>query len=256
MDARSKEIISRFQQSNTYSWKVEEADVRAAIQTAVETNDVDLLSWFLSNRPQDQASISYGPGVVWNQLCIKDVFPYLAEHANLAAIQLVCDTLSEYPFGVQGFDDSGFYVLEKAGKLAVKPVCNIIDSIYTHIGLWIRAVNFMRDHKEKDAISSIVIGMKNKHPDWSSINIEQSMAIGVQALVALDAPARGDIFYDLLSQDDFNKKKYTIQALGRFGDKQALEALNKRMGGMFKKAETNTSLRGEITEAIKKIKSR
>lgn len=238
------------------SWKVKEDDVRAVIQAGAEANDVDLLLWFVSNPPNDECGTGPGPATVYIQLCEDVVFPYLAEHTSLAVVQTICDTLFEKSYYWQEYYDSAFEVLEKAGVLAAKPMCEILLNQDTQINLWKRAIEFVRNLGEKEAVSSIVMGMKNVHPKWSFINKESAIAKGVQALMTLDAPAKGDVFYDLLSQDDKDVKQATIRALGHYGDEQAVQALKKRLGGIFKKPETATYLRNEIAEAIEKINSR
>lgn len=251
----SSELLSSFAQSVPYAWKVERGDVQAAIQAAVEATDVGLLLYFVSHPPRDGSGTYEGPGMLYVDLCTDVVFPFLAEHADIATAQTVCDTMLEHDPGYEGYSNAAFEVLRKAGLAAAEAVCGVVVSSYASINLWKRAVGFLGALGDTEAVPSIIRGMKTVHPKWSSLNKESAMEVGVWALVKLDAHGRVDVFYDLMSQDDRDVMQATIRALGRYGDEQAVEALKRRLSGPFEPV-TAKHYRDEIAEAIQKIDGR
>jgi hypothetical protein len=255
MNENSKKILLSFQGSTKRYWTVKEDEVRAIIQTAVETDDVDLLLFFISSPPKDDPGTGWGPGTVYIQLCQEVIFPYLAEHVTLPIAQAVCNSLIENNIGYKDYNNAAFSVLEHAGLTALKPVCDMVVSRSVDINTWKQAVGLLRGLGQKEAIPAIIEGMKTVRPNWNSVN-GGAMGVGVQALMALDAPDQAAIFYDLLSQDDEFVRRGVIAALAHYGDDQALQALNKRLGGIFTKPEKIPYIRKEITTAIEKIKTR
>jgi hypothetical protein len=122
-------------------------------------------------------------------LCREVIFPFLAEHANLAVSEMVCDVLLNTRHPEKQYSDAAFNVLRKAGLVAAEPVCKIIASSNASIDTWMKAVGFLGELGDRKSASCLIEGMQNVHPEWSSLNKKSAMEAGARAIEKIDRRA-------------------------------------------------------------------
>ncbi len=257
MDSETKNLLEDFQQSNKFKWQTKEADVIKLIDHAVKKPDLETLKWFISNPPKDDDGIGWGPKTLYKQQCSEVVFPFLKNDVDQSIAECIFETLRKNGTSLydERFYDSAFEVLHCAGPLAMESACFIVRTCPSPPQLWKRAVEFVCQQKATENAPDIVIGIRNLPSSWSGTNIENAIVIGIKALMELDPTDRVALFSDLLSIDHQYRffKETLINALGNYGDEQASIALNKRLGGFFKKIEPDEKIRKKIQQAIHDI---
>jgi len=235
--------------------------------------DFEALVDILSAPPQHREfHIGATDGSRWESKCFNEVLPAILRHLRdssdpaedgIRAVRALQKAHEHPEVGRHSdFYDHTWAIIEACIEYSGTPVldilCDMVGESTNPCFAWDRAVRTLIEHNHKAVAEKAVPGVIQRYSTRQFVKMinKKEFDAAFKAIYVFDWDRKEEATKALLESDDEQLKSTVIESLSSHGDSDALPLLKKRLGGLFKKPESDDFLRSRIQKAIEKIKER